>query len=269
MQDKQASLLAVINYMKSHWPSQVKPEWQVSAESYPAIAKKVAKAWAKSATKTHEFARIAGLSGSGKTTQLLPAVEAHFEKAEKRPILVAARKFVEFHPFFNEIKNEYGEANLRKMTDEFSSIMMFLVLFELINDGYDIILDVTLLDPKMEAILVQMLTESHYDAWLTMVAVSPEITEKFLGERSWRHTKETEQEFIRATSMALKFYQETAPDMHIILWNVWDIEPIYDGKIKSAFETWEKYNQINSFEPKFTENDLREAKIRYLASNNF
>ena len=269
MQDNQKTLTEVISYMKSHWPSQVKEEWQVPISSYPSIAKKVISIWTKNATKTHEFVRIAGLSGSGKTTQLLPAVEAHFEKENKRPILVAARKFVEFHPFFNEIKTEYGEANLRKMTDEFSTIMMFLVLSELINSGYDIILDVTLLDPKMEAILVQLLTKNHYNSWLTMVAVSPEITEKFLGERSWRHTKATEQEFIRATSLALNFYQETFPDMRVILWNVWDTNPIYDGKIKTAIETWEKYNKIDKFEPKFTENDLRDAKIRYLTSDNF
>ena len=266
MPTQHSSLLEVVKYMESHWPSQVKPEWQVPIDAYPKIAENITKLWAKDATKTREFVRIAGLSGSGKTTQLLPAVESHFEKTAKRPILVAARKFVEFHPFFNEIKKEYGEANLRKMTDEFSTIMMFLALSELINGGYDIILDVTLLDPKMEAILIQMLVKNQYVTWLTMVAVSPTITEKFLGERSWRHTKATEQEFIRATSLALAFYQENLPDMRIVLWNVWDINPIYDGKIKTALETWNKYIKINDYETKFTENDLREAKIRYLAN---
>lgn len=259
------NLETVITYMKAHWPSDVKPEWQVSLEEYPAILEKVIAKWTVNASKNREFVRIAGLSGSGKTTQLLPSVEGYFENHNKQPILVAARRFVEFHPHMEEIKNEYGEENLRKKTDEFSTILMFLTLNALINEGYDMILDVTLLDPKIEAALTEMLTKNNYNFWLTMIAVSPVITQKFLGDRAWRHTKETEQEFIRATGIALNFYKQTAPNMRILLWNVWDTEPIYDGKIINSTEIYEKYVKIDDFEPKFTENDLREAKIRYLS----
>lgn len=259
------NLQAVISYMKSHWPSDIKDEWQVKLEEYPEILKKVLAKWTVNASKTNELVRIAGQSGSGKTTQLLPAVEAYFKNSNKNPILVAARRFVEFHPNMEEIKNEYGEENLRKKTDEFSTIMMFLTLNSLTSQGYDIILDVTLLDPKIEAVLIGMLMKNNYNFWLTMVAVSPKITEQFLGARAWRHTKETEQEFIRATNLALNFYKQTAPDMRVVIWNVWDTTPIYDGKIENSLETYEKYVKIDDFEQKFTENDLREAKIRYLS----
>lgn len=260
--EKQLQL--VIDYMQSHWPSRVKPEWQVGIDEYPKIVEQVVSLWTKNASKNHEFARIAGVSGSGKTTQLLPAVTAYFERTEKQPILVAARRFVEFHPHMEEIKNEYGEENLRKNTDEFSTIMMFMTLHALISKGFDIILDVTLLDTKIEGILTEMLASNNYNFWLTMIAVSPEISQKFLGGRAWRHTKETEQEFIRATSLALDFYKTNCENMRIILWNVWDTQPIYDGKIKNALETWQKYSAISEYTTKFTEDDLREAKIRYL-----
>ena len=259
------NLEAVIGYMKAHWPSDIKPEWQISLEKYPAILKEVIEKWTKNASQGRELVRIAGQSGSGKTTQLLPAVESYFENNEKQPILVAARRFVEFHPNIEEIKNEYGEENLRKKTDEFSTIMMFLTLNSLTSQGYDIILDVTLLDPKIEAVLIGMLMKNNYNFWLTMVAVSPKITEQFLGARAWRHAKETEQEFIRATNLALNFYKQTAPNMRVVIWNVWDTTPIYDGKIENSLETYEKYVKIDDFEQKFTENDLREAKIRYLS----
>ena len=259
------NLEAVIGYMKAHWPSDIKPEWQVKFEEYPEILKKVLAKWTINASKTNELVRIAGQSGSGKTTQLLPAVESYFKNNEKQPILVAARRFVEFHPYIEEIKAEYGEENLRKKTDEFSTIMMFLTLNSLIAQGYDIILDVTLLDPKIEAALTEMLTKNNYNFWLTMIAVSQKITEKFLGSRAWRHTKETEQEFIRATNLALNFYKQTAPNMRVVIWNVWDTTPIYDGKIENSLETYEQYVKIDDFEQKFTENDLREAKIRYLS----
>lgn len=254
-------LQTVVEYMKSHWPSQVKEEWQVPLEAYPEIVKKVVTLWTKDASINHELVRIAGLSGSGKTSQLLPAVDAYFEG--RQPILVAARRFVEFHPFVKEIEETYGKQNLRKITDEFSTIMMFLVLHALISKGYDIILDVTLLDPKIEGALMQLLSANNYKVWITMVAVSPAITEKFLGERAWRHAKATEEEFIRATSAAFKFYHTNFPDTRIILWNVWDQEPIYDGKIEDALETFEKYSAIDDFTPKNTEDELRAAKIDY------
>lgn len=258
------NLQIVIDYMQAHWPSQVKPEWQVKIEEYPAIVKSVILAWSQNATKNHELVRIAGLSGSGKTTQLLPAVESYFRNQNRQPVLIAARRFVEFHPHFQEILNEYGEANLRKMTDEFSTIMLFLTLSALTDMGCDIILDVTLLDPAIEKTLTEMMRKNQYKTWLTMIAVSPAITEKFLGERAWRHTRETELEFIRATSLALDFYASTMPGMRIILWNVWDAQPIYDDAIANAIPTWQKFSSIEEFPTELTEDDLREAKIRYL-----
>lgn len=261
------NLETVINYMKAHWPSDVKPEWQVNLKTYTSILNTIIEKWTRDASTNRELVRIAGPSGSGKTTQILPAVEAYFDNKSKRPILVAARRFVEYHPYMEEIKNEYGEENLRKKTDEFSTIMMFLTINSLTKLGYDIILDVTLLDPKIESVLTKMLLDNHYIFWLAMIAVSPEITERFLGSRAWRHSKDTEQEFIRATNYALEFYKNTLPDMRIVLWNVWDTAPIYDGKIANSTSEWQKNIAITDYEAKFTENDLRDAKIRYLSQN--
>ncbi len=257
------ALEKVVAYMKAHWPSKVKPEWQVKLDEYPAIAEKVFKDFTEGKTKKRHFVRIAGLSGSGKTTQLLPATEAYFEAGKLKPVLVAARRFVEYHPHFQEILDYYGEENLRKMTDEFSTIMMFMILVLTIRAGYDIILDVTLLDPSMEGILAGLLKEGQYDALLLMIAASPEVTEKHLGGRSWRHTRETELEFIRATKLALDFYANEMSEMRVVLWNVYDSAPIYDGAAKNSVETFEKFSRIVDI-PEHDEEVLREAKIRYL-----
>ena len=221
MSQSDHELEQIIKYMKSHWPSTVKPEWQVQLEEYPGILAKVIADFTLAATKNHHLIRIAGLSGSGKTTQILPAVEAYSKKHDFEPILIAARRFVEYHPHYQEIKDYYGDENLRKLTDEFSTIMLFLTLSELIKNGYDIVLDVTLLDPEMEAILLKMLTASTYDFTILMIAVSPTVTEKFLSGRAWRHSRETEQEFIRATEKALEFYSQNSPDTHIIIWSAY------------------------------------------------
>ena len=232
----------IINYMKAHWPSKVKPEWQVGLNEYPKILEKVIEDFTLAATQNHHLIRIAGISGSGKTTQILPAVEAYCEKNSFEPILIAARRFVEYHPHHQEIKDYYGDENLRKNTDEFSTIMMFLTLTELIKNGYDIVLDVTLLDPEMEGILLKLLKAGNYETLFLMIAVSATVTEKFLSGRAWRHTKETEKEFIRATSKAIQFYAENAPELHIIIWSVYNKPPVYDGPVKNCLTIFEDYS---------------------------
>ena len=253
----------IIEYMKAHWPSQVKPEWQIDLLEYPALAKKALADFTVTATKHRHLIRIAGLSGSGKTTQILPAVEAYCKKNSYEPILIAARRFVEYHPHYQEIKDFYGDVNLRKMTDEFATIMLFLTLTELLKNGYDIILDVTLLDPEIEAMLLKTIKTTQYEMLLLMIAVSPAVTAHFLAGRAWRHTKETEEEFIRATSHALKFYAEYAPDMHIILWSVYDKPPIYDGPINGCLDIFNEYSAREDL-PKQDDDARRDAKIEYL-----
>lgn len=261
--EEKDSFATVIEYMKAHWPSHVKPEWQVSIDEYPAIAKRVYDGFTLAATKNRHFIRIAGLSGSGKTTQILPAVEAYNERYGFEPILVAARRFVEYHPHYREIKDFYGDENLRKMTDEFSTIMMFMTLSSLMHDGYDIVLDVTLLDPVVERILVGLLRGGNYDAMLLMIATSPAITEHFLAGRAWRHSRETEEEFVRATSHALKFYANEYPDLRIILWSVYDKPPIYDGPVSGVLGIFSDYSSRTDL-PAADDDARRDAKIAYL-----
>lgn len=291
----------VVAYMKAHWPSQVKAEWQVGLAEYPAILKKVmadltgvgggadgdktsageastsemsGESEARGAdgagsdkkieaTTERKFVRIAGISGAGKTTQLMPAVEEYFAAQGLRPVLVAARVFAPYHPHYEEIREFYGEANVRKMTDEFSTIMMFLALKALTERGYDMILDVTLLDPAVEEILVKMLTAGKYDALLLMIAVSPEVTARHLSGRAWRHSAETEREFIRATQLALEFYARECAEMPVVMWNAFDVAPVYEGEARGclpAFEKWSAEPDREAVDPEAR----RQAKVEFL-----
>ena len=267
MAESSEDLVKIIEYMRAHWPSEVKPEWQVGLKEYPGILAKVVEDLTLAATRNRHLVRLAGISGSGKTTQILPAVEAWSEKNEFEPILMAARRFVEYHPHYEEIKEYYGEENVRKMTDEFSTIMLFLTLSELIKGGYDIVLDVTLLDPEMEGILLKMTKANDYEMLILMIAVSPTVTEQYLAGRAWRHSKETEEEFIRATGRALEFYARQAPETRIVLWSVYDKEPVYDGPVKDCLATFDDYSARTELPQK--DDDLRrEAKIKYLCGYN-
>ena len=256
-------LAKVVEYMKAHWPSKVKSEWQVKLEDYPELSQKVVADFVQDKTKNRKMIRIAGISGSGKTTQLLPPAEEYFAAQDMKPVLVAARRFVEYHPYCQEIKDYYGEENLRKMTDEFSTIMMFLCMQAMVVQGYDIILDVTLLDPTVESILLKALEESKYNSMILMIAAAPEVAEKHLNGRKWRHTKETEKEFIRATERAMKYYADAVPDMKIILWNVYDEGPVYDGPINGALKFFDEYSSKTDI-PEHNEEELKAAKIQYI-----
>ncbi|MFV0485024.1 MAG: zeta toxin family protein [Candidatus Saccharimonadales bacterium] len=255
----------IADYMRTHWPSEVKPEWRVTDAMYPAILEKIIKDFTQNATKSRQFFRICGQSGSGKTSQLLPAVNAYFESRSEQPILVAARLFVSYHPFSEEIKSTYGAEHLRTKTNEVSTILMFLTLRALIAEGYDIILDVTLLDPLVEGALMQMLKEQSYQTRLTMVAVSKEISDEFIGKRKRKVAKSTADEFWRATRLALEFYAKNLPDMPAIIWNAWDAAPVYDGPIGNpkSIETIEKYWNVTALPENPDIQSLRAAKVSY------
>ena len=266
MLESNPELVKIIKYMRSHWPSQVKEEWQVGLAEYPVILEKIISDFTTAATKNRHLIRIAGVSGSGKTTQILPAVEAYCEKNNFEPILMAARRFVEYHPHYEEMKECYGEENLRKMTDEFATIMLFLTLVELIKGGYDVVLDVTLLDPEMEGILLKMVKGADYQMLILMIAVSPTVTEKYLSGRAWRHSKETELEFIRATARALEFYAKEAAETRIVLWSVYDKEPVYDGPVEKCLSVFNDYSARTEM-PAQDDDERREAKIKYLTTD--
>lgn len=261
--DSKKQLEIVVEYMRSHWPSDVKEEWQVKLKEYPEILEKIVSDFTLNKTKNKNLIRIAGLSGSGKTSQILPAVEKYCEAKKIEPVLIAARRFVEYHPHYVEIKEYYGEEKLRQKTDEFSTIMMFLSLNALTKMGYDIILDVTLLDPKIEKILLGMLKNGDYKTLLLMIATSPIVTEYFLGGRSWRHSEKTEKEFIRATFEALEFYAKNFPELKTIFWSVYDLEPIYDGPVKDGLEIFKRYSQKTDL-PLKNDEERKKAKIDFM-----
>ena len=263
MFESNTELEKVVKYMKSHWPSRVKDEWQVGLDEYKNLVKKAVSDLTSGASHNRRLFRVAGISGSGKSSQVLPAVEAYCEELKLKPILVAARSFVKYHPHFKEILDYYGEENLRKMTDEFSTIMLFWVLPVLIKGGYDVILDVTLLDATMEQILVGQLTANDYKMELFMVAVSPVVTEEFLQGRKWRHTKETEVEFVRATEKALGYYADSLPDGQIVIWNVYDLLPVYDGKISRCLEVFKENSECTRI-PVSDADEYKKAKRDYL-----
>jgi hypothetical protein len=258
----------VIEYIRKYWGAEHLPlEWREI--DYKAVLKRVVADFTEGASTGRRFVRIAGQSGSGKTSQILPAVEEYFKLREASPVLVAARRFVPYHPFYKEILAEYGEENIRENTNDFSVILMFLTLRELISRGYDLILDVTLLDPMFEGALMNMLTAEGYENLMMMSAVSKEISDGFISQRevSSRRVvaKHTSEEFWRATKEALKFYEQFYGDLRVVLWSAFDLQPVYDGEISGASAVLGKYWGVREMpEGAPSEEELRRAKVEWV-----
>ena len=54
MSESSQDLAKIIEYMQAHWPSKVKPEWQVDIKDYPAILEKILDDFTLAATKNHQ-----------------------------------------------------------------------------------------------------------------------------------------------------------------------------------------------------------------------
>lgn len=231
----------VMGYIREHWSEKVREEWRLGEEDYGVIVKNVLGEWTMGASRGRRFLRVAGLSGTGKTTQLLPAAEAWFEVQEARPVVIAARRFVEFHPFVREIEAEYGAEQVRKMTDGASTVLMFLVLRELIRGGYDVILDVALLDPVVEGALMGMLMEAGYEVRMSLVLADMGAA-LGLAEKRRREGLEggrvvdegTVGEFGRAMQGALEFYGVKYPEMPVVVWGLGREEPALAGEMREV-----------------------------------
>ena len=258
----------IIAYIRAHWPSEIPPKWRIADEAYPKILAQIIQDLTPTATKSHQLFRLAGQSGSGKTSQLLPATQSYFKKLKLSPILIAARSFVPYHPFAKAIATAYGPENLRTKTNDSTTILMFLTLKSLIAQGYDIILDVAFLDPLVESALMQILSQQNYTTRCTMVALSKEISDQFVDQRKQRLVDQsTSSEFWRTTHLALAFYAKHHPKLPIIVWSAWDLQPIYSGPIGNpkALSTIKKYQGIPTLPLSSpTPNQLRLSKITYL-----
>jgi len=263
-----------MEYAQVHWPSKVRREWQVSGEMYAEIARKVLADWTAGATRERKLFRIAGQSGSGKSSQLLPAVEAWFSERDYKPVLVATRRFVKYHPFAREIEAEYGRGNLREMTNGVSIVLLFLVLRKLIAGGYDVVLDVPLLDPQVEGFLMGELTSARYEVRMSLAAVSKEISDGFVAKRRDGGEKErgrvvaqaTAAEFWRAMELALGFYAKEYPGVRMVVWSAWDEGPVFDGKMGDGrmMEVVRECWGIKQMPREVDEGELAQRKVGYM-----
>ena len=244
-------------------------ESDICNEEIIKISKKVFPKISAGCSKQKICFRIIGQSGSGKTTQLLPACKKWFEKENLNPLHLCVRRFAEFYPNYNKLKTlEKGQ--IRERTNGFALRLLIVCLFHAIKSGIDIIFEMTLLTPEFEKIANSWLCECGYKTTFFANSVSKKISDKLIQEREVKKGKEKGRKveissstfFYKNLKKSLIFLRERSPSERIVIFNLFQCNPVYDGPLCRCIKPFSISQQINDVV--MDEKDLKKAKTRYM-----
>ena len=230
-------------------------------------AHKVFNEMIKDKTKLKVLYRLCGQTGSGKTTQLLASVEKVIDETGLKPVVLGVRSCAEAHPKYEEFKKNFPAGELREKTNGFALKCMSYVLKLLIENGYMILFDITLLDPVFEEYVLDLLKENNYDVKYHILAVNKSISNNFIQKRfnqSGRVIyKASADYFYEILPVGLKYICENDKINNCFIWNAFDLEPVYFGKIQDCFEKFSKaQNETKDF--LYNEDELRNSKYKII-----
>ena len=230
-------------------------------------AEKVFNVMIENKTRSKILYRLCGQTGSGKTTQLLSAVEHVTLDLNLNPVVLGVRSCAEYHPKYEEFKKNFPAGELREKTNGFALKCMGYVLKLLIENGYMILLDITLLDPIFEEYVLNLLKVNNYIVHYHILAVNKTISDEFIVKRfksSGRVIYKTSSDyFYEILSKGLKFICENDDKNNCFIWNAFDLEPVYFGKISKCYDIFIKtQNEIKDFI--YTEDELRNSKYEII-----
>jgi hypothetical protein len=125
--------------------------------------------------------RLGGQSGVGKTTQLWGAIEKNWN--EEYYVRLAVGKFAPLHPYYKQIKEDFGESNLREKTNGFSLLFLLRMAELLIEGGYNILWEMTLLDPDFEEYFLRKAKKYSYNLFYNIIAIPKYLSDNFINKR--------------------------------------------------------------------------------------
>lgn len=224
--------------------------------------------------KVKHFIRIAGQSGSGKTTQVTTALTDVFHKRKEKPFFLAVRDFAKFHPKFKQLFKDFGASDIREKTNGFALRLLVVTLIKAIADGYEIVLETTFLGVKFERCLLKLLFIFDYEVLNLLLCVNYKISNRFIeirkndaksSEKSRNIYKKSSNFFYKAIVPSLKLLKKTFPYGKIVIWNNFNLEPIYVGKFQKALKVYKK-NVKQKKLSEFSQSELQKAKVEFLNS---
>lgn len=243
--------------------------WQDDTETSVVIeqAHKVFNEISSGKTKANILYRICGQTGSGKTSQLLSNFERINIEKNINPVILGVRTCAEYHPKYEYFKANFPSGELREKTNGFALKCMSYVLKLLVENGFMVILDMTLLDPAYEEFVLKLAKNNKYKINYQILAVNDEISKLFI-EKRFKATgriiyKSSADYFNKILIDGLKYICETDKTNSCFVWNAFDKVPVFIGLVSACFETFMRAkNEIKEFI--HTEDELRNAKYEIL-----
>jgi len=173
--------------------------------------------------------RLVGQSGSGKTSQLLPAVKAALEAQSQKYVSLAVRDFVLYHPNLSAIREHYDEGLVREKTNAFALTLLTLVLVRCIRAHLPILFEVTLLSPEYERFVHQCLSEEGYSCDYHCLAIDKAMSDAWIEARC-REThrvvsKRSSDFFFQTLQPAFESLQSVCMPNRVFIWDAYHTEP--------------------------------------------
>lgn len=193
------------------------------------------------------FIRITGQSGSGKSSQLLPAVQEALTGRNYMHLTIG--KFAIFHPDYARLQKEIPDM-AREKTNGFALRTMLFLFEYCVENNISIVLDFSLLDTDFEIYLLTLVKAKKYNVQLHVMSVPQQISDKLIAHR-WQETHRcVTQNTARYTFDMLPHSLEKILDFEgfskedkIVLWSLCFMEPIICTNFsdKSVMDLLQKY----------------------------
>lgn len=124
--------------------------------------------------------RVVGQSGSGKSTQLMPALEEILQNTSYVKINVGA--FAPFHPEYQKWQDQ-NPAMMREKTNGFALRALIMFYRYCVEHKTNILFDMTLLEPEIEEYLMSLAKKSGYQIQLHVLCVPKKVSDRFIRQR--------------------------------------------------------------------------------------
>lgn len=211
-----------------------------------ATAKEAFKSMKKNCTHGRRFFRLAGQSGSGKTSQLLGACYHLCKNAKIRPLHIAVRNFAGFYPYASALSSS---PNFREISNGFALKVLICVLKQAFEEEIDIILEIALLDKSFEKYIFSEIEKRNYFHLFQILSVNKTVSDGFIKKRQsevGRITSPSSSEyFFSVMPKTFKFITRKY-DGECVVWSAFDAQPVYFGPLKDAYKDFRKTLDIKA-----------------------
>ncbi len=270
---KNKDFLKAIRYIeKSIWKDNTPDELVLE------IAKKYVDCLPKDAKKEKTLHRICGQSGSGKTTQILKSLNKVFDDNNIKICHLAVRTFAQLHPNYNQLIEEHGKKHIREKTNGFALKCLTYALKLMLEGGFLIVLEITLLKQVFEKLVLNLAKQNGYEIKFHMLAVSPKISDAFIQKRNNLSKNVIEGERLTYKSSSAYFNKilpqsfdflckQKELEADIVVWNAYDTFPCYYGSLKNSKKAFLSNRKIQK-NFVFSEAELLEGKVEFYKEKN-